>query len=75
MRAGALRHRVTIEALTVEIDSDDGLQAQYWDAFATMIPAEISPLSGKELIAAQAVQSKVTTRIRITGTLASVFGV
>lgn len=65
MRAGALRHRVTIEALTVEIDSDDGLQAQYWDAFATMIPAEISPLSGKELIAAQAVQSKVTTRIRI----------
>jgi SPP1 family predicted phage head-tail adaptor len=65
MRAGALRHRVTIEEPIIEIDSDDGMQSQTWEPFASMISAEIVPLSGRELIAAQAVQSRVTTRIRI----------
>jgi len=79
MKAGPLRHRVTIEALLVSIDdwsSSDtdhssnevptGAQIETWqDAFSQMLSAEISPLSGRELIAAQAVQSKVSTRIRI----------
>jgi SPP1 family predicted phage head-tail adaptor len=65
LHAGALRHRITLEQLQAELDSDDGITAESWAAFASMIPAEITPLSGRELIAAQAVQSKVTTRIRI----------
>jgi SPP1 family predicted phage head-tail adaptor len=65
MRAGALRHRVTIEQIVTTLDSD-GERVEAWeDAFGIMIPAEIAPLSGKELIAAAATQSKVAARIVI----------
>lgn len=64
--AGRLRHRVTIEELASELDSD-GAQVDSWITFGDgrALPAEISPLSARELIAAQAVHSKVTTRIRL----------
>ena len=66
MQAGRLRHRIRIDALTIDHDSDDGAIAETWaDAFGQMLSAEIMPLSGRELIAAQAVQSKVQARIRI----------
>lgn len=66
MRAGRLRHRVTIEQFVTALDSDDGERTEAWeDAFGILIPAEIEPLSGRELIAAAATQSKVTARIRI----------
>lgn len=65
LAAGRLRHRVTIEELTTELDSD-GKRAETWaDAFGGMLSADIAPLSGRELIAAQAVQSRVTTRIKM----------
>jgi head-tail adaptor len=56
VRAGALRHRITIERLTEEFDSDDGVVSESWEPFAGPLSAEI---------VAQAVQSKVSTRIRI----------
>ena len=63
--AGRLRHRVQIEQLVTDQDSE-GASVQTWvDAVGLMVPAEIMPLSGRELIAAAAVQSKVSTRIRI----------
>lgn len=64
--AGRLRHRVTIEEQLVELDSD-GAQVEAWVPFGDgrALPAEITPLSARELIAAQAVSSKSTTRIRI----------
>jgi SPP1 family predicted phage head-tail adaptor len=63
--AGALRHRVRIDQLEVELDSD-GERTETWaDAFGMLLPAEISPLSGRELVAAAAVQSKVAVRVRI----------
>jgi SPP1 family predicted phage head-tail adaptor len=64
MEAGRLRHRITIDELIVDINSDGAQVEQWWTAHR-MVPAEISPLSGRELIAAQAVQSKVSTRIVI----------
>lgn len=65
MKAGLLRHRVRIEQLEVELDSD-GERTETWaDAFGVLLPAEIAPLSGGELVAAAAVQSKVAVRIRI----------
>jgi len=65
MRAGLLRHRVSIEQRVVELDSD-GERTEAWaDAFGLLLPAEIAPLSGRELVAAAAVQSKVTVRVRI----------
>jgi SPP1 family predicted phage head-tail adaptor len=44
----------------------DGTQTETWtDAYGRLISAEISPLSGRELLAADAVQGKVNTRIRM----------
>ena len=66
MRAGRLRHWVTFERPVSEQDSD-GNEVSYWaDAFAlnSRMPCEIVDLSGSALVAAQAAQSKVTTRIK-----------
>jgi SPP1 family predicted phage head-tail adaptor len=63
--AGRFRHRVTFEELVTTLDSD-GAQDEGWVMFGGRpLPAEIVALSGRELIAAQAVNSKVTTRIRL----------
>ena len=66
MKAGRLRHWLTFEAPTTTLDSD-GAQVEVWaDAFAvnSRMPCELVALSGRELIAAAAVQSKVSVRIR-----------
>lgn len=65
MKIGRLRHRIQFQELIVELDSD-GAQEETWvDIFPALIPADIMALSGKSLIAAQAVQSKINTRIVI----------
>lgn len=64
VRAGKLRHRVTIEREVIDIDSD-GAQVPEWMIFAGPVPAEIAPVSGRELLAAQAVSSKVSSRIKM----------
>lgn len=63
--AGRLRHRVSIEALVIGLDTDGATEEQWVDQFGKLLPAEIVALSGRELIAAQAVQSRVATRIRM----------
>lgn len=63
MLANRLRNRVQIQSLTVGIDSADGAQNETWNVLASAVPAEIIPLSGRELIAAQAVQSVIDTKI------------
>ena len=66
MKAGRLRHWLTFEAPTTTLDSD-GAQVEVWaDAFSvnSRMPCELVALSGRELIAAAAVQSKVSVRIR-----------
>lgn len=68
MRAGRLRHRVDIEVFEITLDSN-GVQVEEWNSILTsndpLLPAEIVALSGREFIAAQAVQAGVTTRITI----------
>lgn len=61
MRAGLLRHRVTIQSRGTGQD-DYGGQVTTWTDLAT-VDAEVKPLSGKELVAAQAVQSVVTHQV------------
>lgn len=63
--AGRLRHRVRIEQIMVTLDSDGERSEAWGDVFGRLLPAEILPVSGREFVAAAAVQSKVTTRIRI----------
>lgn len=69
MLAARLRHRIDIEASQVELDSE-GNQEPFWETIRDseepeLIPAEIVPMSGREFVAAQAVQAGVTTRITI----------
>jgi SPP1 family predicted phage head-tail adaptor len=72
MHAGKLRHRVLIEELVAQTDTaDDVIQNEatgevdrVWTPIAE-VWAAIEPLSAREFLAAQAVQSKVTTRITI----------
>ena len=62
MKAGTLRHRVTIQAPSLAAASEFGDQATTWADVAT-VWAEIAPLSGRELLAAQAAQHEATARI------------
>lgn len=64
MLAPKLRHRVTLSSLTQTRDEWGGV-VEGWAPLVSNLPAEIVPLSGREFVAAQAVQAGVTTRITI----------
>ena len=63
MRIGALRHWVVIQQLTRSLDAG-GNTVEAWTDFASVY-AEVAPLSAREFVAGQAVQSGVDTRITI----------
>ena len=63
LAAGMLRHRVRIEELISERDSEGVLQ-QSWELVAT-VWASVEPLSAREFVASSATQSKVVARITI----------
>lgn len=64
MSAGRLRHRVTIESMAGGVQSPlTGEMVSEWVAVARNVPAEILPLSAREMVAAQAVQSEVSARV------------
>jgi SPP1 family predicted phage head-tail adaptor len=78
MRAGGLRHRVTIQALSLVQDPESGEMITDWVDVWTKVPARFEYLNGRELLAAQAVQSEVTARITIRhrpGVLATMRGI
>lgn len=66
MRAGKLRHRVTIQQLVEGSpqQTPSGQPDTAWATFCT-VWASIEPLRGRELIEANAVQSKLAVRVRI----------
>lgn len=64
MKAGDLRHRVSIQQDQSTQDPVSGDMTQEWIEVGKAWAA-IEPLSAREFIAAQASQSKVTTRITI----------
>ncbi len=65
MRAGDLRHPVQIQHKTVARDPGTGdFGEPTWQLFAK-VWAQVSPLSSRDLIAAQAAQSEATARIVI----------
>lgn len=72
IEAGRLRHRVRIEELRYLLDSngdtwqDDvtGETRQAWEEVAT-VWAAIEPLSAREFVQSQAMQSQITARIVI----------
>lgn len=64
MRAGTLRHRVTIQQLSADTKDADGRPAGSWQDVAT-VWAAVEPLRGREFWEAAAQQSEVTIRVRI----------
>lgn len=64
MRAGDLRHRIEIQKKEFTQDGDTGEMVPHWVSLA-IVHAKVEPLSVRELIAASAPMSKVSTRIVI----------
>ena len=63
MKAGDLRHRITIQQLA-EGENDLGDIVQTWTAFAT-VWASVEPLTGREYLSAQQVSAETSGRIRM----------
>ena len=65
IKAGELRHRITILKPNDTPDTFGGTSVSDTSAFAENVPAKIETLSGRELFAAQQKVSQVTHRITI----------
>lgn len=63
MRAGELRHQIVIEQRSASQDTT-GAQVNTWTSLGTF-DAKVSPLSGREQIAAHSVGSEVTHEITL----------
>jgi SPP1 family predicted phage head-tail adaptor len=63
MRAGDLRHRVTFQSRSMAADTYGG-QSPVWTDVAS-VWADISPLSGRELLAAQQINVEISHTIAI----------
>jgi SPP1 family predicted phage head-tail adaptor len=64
MRAGKLRHRVTIQEDQGTTQDSLGQEIEDWQDVAT-VWAAVEPLQGREFLEAKQLQAEVTTRIRI----------
>ncbi|MGB2081902.1 MAG: phage head closure protein [Psychrobacter sp.] len=65
VRAGQLRHRVTIEKHNAGGRDDDGFELPSEWVQHSKLWAKITPLSSKDLISAQGEQSEVTARMMV----------
>lgn len=63
MRAGALRHNVTIQQLT-EADDNQGGYTSTWTTFATAA-ATVAPVKGEEMLEHKKLESTITHKIFI----------
>lgn len=64
LASGRLRHRVTIERAVPYVD-DEGNTYSDWELVLANVPAAIEPISVREFISANAMQSHITHRIVI----------
>lgn len=62
LRAGSLRHRITIEAPEV---IDGPYREEVWKVYRENVAAKVTFLSAKELVASGAEVSKVSARIQM----------
>jgi len=65
LAAGRLRHRITIQRPKITQDPATGQTTTRWLDVASDVPAAIEPLSVREFIASQQMQSEISTRIVI----------
>jgi SPP1 family predicted phage head-tail adaptor len=62
---GKLRHRITIERPVLNQDATTGEMVRTWETVVANEPAAVEPLSVRDFLAAQALQSAVTLRVTI----------
>lgn len=62
MRAGQLRHQITLQQLGTTDDGGGGVDTESWTDFATVY-ARVAPLAGRELVQAQQVNDELTHAI------------
>lgn len=65
MLAGKLRHRIDFQTLGEVQDPGSGDMVPGWSTIWAKVPASVTPLSARDLIAAQAAQSEASARITI----------
>jgi SPP1 family predicted phage head-tail adaptor len=65
MRAGPLRHVITIQSPPAGTPSDMGTPSGSWTAVYSNIRAQISPIKGNEFFKAQQVNSEIDVKIVI----------
>lgn len=65
LESGRLRHRIDIERREDVQDPTTGASSPRWVVQYARIPAEVAPLSAREFITAQAMQSQISGRITI----------
>jgi SPP1 family predicted phage head-tail adaptor len=65
MLAGKLRHRVDFQTPGEVQDPASGEMVPGWLTMWARVPASVTPLSARDLIAAQAAQSETSARIMI----------
>ena len=65
MLSQKVRHRILIEAFTTTTDPDNGAISEGWATFAADVPAEVNPMSGSEILKADAAQSSARYRFVI----------
>jgi len=65
MRAGRLRHKVEFQELFTQIDSEGDRVETWVDLFGYPISTEVAPVSGREYLSSQAVQSQLNTRMTV----------
>lgn len=64
-RAGQYRHRVDIQDFVAVRDPETGGYTESWVTVFANVPARIAPASGREFLAAAAIQSEIIVRIVI----------
>ena len=74
MKAGLLRHRITIQRKSETVDPATGYPTLAWVDYMTSVPAQYFPGPGREYLAGEALRAEVTGRfvIRYTATAAAV---
>ena len=65
IKAGELRHRVTVQSFVSGGRDDDGFELPSEWIDYKKIWAEITPLSTKDLLSAQAADSEITARMKV----------
>lgn len=63
MRAGTLRHLITIQERRVEQDELTGAAVEYYYTKYANVPASVEPLSGREFLSAEQMRAEVRAKI------------